>query len=158
MNGSRTLAFAGALAAVLGTLALPPLPAGAGEYLDLMKKGKEAFASQCITCHQTADEAASGYRKRPSWQKIVADMVARGAKLDQEQQDSVVEYLAGRMLLVAKCGSCHTSLRPLTVNKNLEGWKGTVESMVQRMPPLLRPTPEEINRLSVFLAVERAAP
>lgn len=140
---------------VLGGLAPLAAPAGADERLDLMKQGKESFAAQCLGCHQTVEEAAAGYRNRPSWEQIVADMVTRGAKLDAKQQAAVVEYIAGRMLLVSKCSGCHTYNRPLTTNKTVEDWKATVERMARNIPAATRPSAEQLERLAAYLAVER---
>lgn len=147
-----------AAAVALGVVALVPSQAGADASRERMQRGKAAFLSQCLNCHQTIDEAAGGYRQQPAWQKIVADMVARGAKLDAAQQEAVVEYVTGRMLLVAKCSSCHTSNRPLTASKSFEEWQSTVELMAQKLPTNLRPTAEQIEKLTVFLAVERPRP
>ncbi len=158
MNILNFRAYRWTVAAALGVVAMAPSQAGADAGRDRMQRGKEAFVSQCLNCHQTVDEAAGGYRMQPAWQRIVADMVARGAKLDEAQQEAVVEYVSGRMLMVAKCSSCHTSNRPLTASKSLEEWKGSVENMVQRMPPNLRPTAEQIEKLTLFLAVERPRP
>ena len=142
-------------AAVLGLVLLPALTAGADGSLETMKKGKNLFQSQCLNCHQTPDEAAGSYRTRPSWQAIVKDMVGRGAKLDEEQQAAVVEYISGRMILVSKCTGCHSFIRPLTANKSFENWKSTVERMASRMPGAFGMTPEQIEKLTVFLSVER---
>ncbi|HEY5998529.1 MAG TPA: cytochrome c [bacterium] len=153
MNASRARAAAGAALLVAGLAA--GAAAGDGERMEILKKGRDAFLSQCLRCHQTADEAAAGYRRQPAWRDVVADMVARGAQLDLAQQEAVVQYLSGRMLLIAKCSSCHTSNRPLTRNKSLEQWRATVERMVQNMPAPLRPGPAQVEELAQFLAVER---
>jgi len=153
--GMRGIVFA--VAVVLGPASILSSSAGADEYGDTMLKGKEAFASQCLNCHQSIDEVTGAYRTRPDWQKIVAGMAGRGAKLDETQQAAVVEYLAGRMLLIGKCRGCHTYLRPLTVGKSLANWRSTIQRMAERMPKDLGMTPEQIDQLAVFLAIERPA-
>lgn len=158
MNKPKRRTLSATSAALLCLVLLPALPAGADASRDSVKKGKDLFASQCLNCHKTVDEAVGEYRTRPSWQNIVKDMVARGAKLDEEQQAAVVDYLSGRMVLVAKCRGCHSFIRPLTANKSLEDWRVTVERMAQRMPGTFGMTPEQIETLSVFLSVERPAP
>ncbi|MBI4914285.1 MAG: hypothetical protein HY825_00415 [Acidobacteria bacterium] len=146
---------AAALAAWFVAVPLAAGPAGAVDPLSQVKQGKEAFAAQCLGCHQTVDEAAAGYRKTPAWREVVADMVTRGAKLDPGQQEAVAEYLTGRSLMIAKCTSCHSAFRALTASKSPEAWKAAVEDMVQRMPPDLRPSAEQTGRIAIFLAVER---
>ena len=157
MNKSRKACIR-SLAAALGIVALTSLPAVADEYRDLVKTGKEAFQSQCLNCHKTVEEATAGYRTKSDWQKLVADMVVRGSKLDAGQQAAVVEYLIGRGLLMSQCRTCHAIQRPLTANKSYDDWKSTVERMAQKMPPNLKLSPERIEKIAGFLAVERPLP
>jgi cytochrome c2 len=157
MTWSMQRVSAAALAAWLVTTPLAAAPAGAEDPLALARRGKEAFAAQCLGCHQTVEEAAAGYLKTPAWREVVADMVARGAKLDPAQQEAVAEYLTGRSQMIAKCSSCHSAFRALTAAKSIEGWKATVDDMVRRMPADLRPNAEQAGRIAVFLAVERPA-
>lgn len=152
MDSKRMYVLAGVLAFTLGALAAP---AAADERLELMRQGKAAFESQCMNCHKTIDEAVGGYRAAPSVKQLVTDMVAKGAKLDEKQQAAVAEYVSGRMVLMSQCRNCHTINRPLTANKSREEWKSTVERMVGKMPPALKMSPEKVELLSLYLAVER---
>jgi uncharacterized Zn finger protein len=80
-------------------------------------------------------------------------MVPLGAKLSEEQQKSVVQYLNARTLLIAKCTVCHGIQRTLTKNKSREEWKVTVDRMATKFSNHI--SAEEAERLVEFLAVDR---
>ncbi len=147
--------LAGSVVLILLLVVTLPGAVTAGEEtsMETLKKGKAAFDSQCMNCHRTVEEATSGYRKDAGWSQVVTDMIGLGAELDDDQQKAVVEYLSARSLLHARCRSCHSYNRPLTMNKSPVEWKRTVEEMRDKIPIIFKPG--DVDRIANFLAVER---
>ena len=91
LSGGVLCAIAGFV--VPGSLAAPAV---ADERLDLMKQGKEAFAAQCLGCHQTVEEAAAGYRNRPTWEQIVADSASEIEWFPSWKKNQILESLLAK--------------------------------------------------------------
>ena len=81
--------------------------------------------------------------------RTVVDMDALG------ERTVIVDYLTAKSLLSMKCRVCHKVDRPLSTNQNLSDWKATVTRMSGKKPGHL--TPEEIDLIASYLAVERPA-
>jgi hypothetical protein len=67
----------------------PPAAATSGTSLD----GRTLTAERCVGCHSLA-KAESERGSTTQWQRVVQDMVRRGAQLTAEEQAAVVAYLA----------------------------------------------------------------
>lgn len=156
MKGKGATLLAGAAAGLLIVHIGATLSAADQQMvLERMKKGKEAFGAACLACHD-AEKASSGDRDRTGWEATVDEMISNGAQLTAEQKTVVVDYLAARSLLMKKCSVCHSPQRPLSKNKNLEGWKATVTRMSGKRPGHL--SEGDIEQIVGFLAAERPAP
>lgn len=55
--------------------------------------GKAAFEARCLTCHDAA-RAINTPRTRADWERVIEDMVARGANGTDEELDAIAAYLA----------------------------------------------------------------
>ena len=83
----RVLALAaGALLIMPGAYADPPapLPEGAGRTL---------VEHACANCH-SLDNVVRARRTRAQWAAKVDEMIARGARISDDDADAIVEYLA----------------------------------------------------------------
>jgi hypothetical protein len=56
-------------------------------------QGKELAESICIVCH-SFDRVSSSHKSQAEWELTVRRMVEHGAPLNDEQQGSIIEYLA----------------------------------------------------------------
>jgi hypothetical protein len=54
--------------------------------------GKAAFEARCLTCHDAA-QAINAPRTKAEWERIIDDMVARGANGTEEELDGIATYL-----------------------------------------------------------------
>jgi competence protein ComEA len=59
--------------------------------------GKEQMVAVCGRCHE-AQRSASLRLSREGWEKVMSDMVARGAAMSPAEQSAVLEYLATQLL------------------------------------------------------------
>ena len=88
----RPLAIAalalGTGAALLGAQATTQLPDG---------PGKEQMVAVCGRCHE-AQRSASLRLSREGWEKVIGDMVQRGAVISPSEQTVVLDYLATELL------------------------------------------------------------
>ena len=55
--------------------------------------GQALLDDRCTECH-TLDRVTSASKTREEWDGTVTDMVRRGADLDEQEQEVLVEYLA----------------------------------------------------------------
>jgi len=55
--------------------------------------GKELFTSRCSACHSLS-RATSLHQNSAGWTTTVQNMVAKGAKLNAQEQQLVIDYLA----------------------------------------------------------------
>lgn len=60
--------------------------------------GAALVAERCVTCHDMApiDAEIAEHPGREAWLAVVNDMVSRGANLNEQERDVVVDYLASR--------------------------------------------------------------
>lgn len=56
-------------------------------------RGKTIMETKCSTCHGLAQIQTAKY-DRASWEAVVVRMVAKGAQLNAEEQQLVIDYLA----------------------------------------------------------------
>lgn len=56
-------------------------------------RGKPQFERVCAGCHPAEDAVKGGRRSREGWQRVVDDMVVRGAEGSDDDLKLVVEYL-----------------------------------------------------------------
>jgi cytochrome c5 len=56
-------------------------------------QGKAAFDKNCLTCHD-AEQALNARRTRTQWERVVDDMVARGANGTDQELEAIIAYLA----------------------------------------------------------------
>lgn len=56
-------------------------------------KGREVAAGACTSCHGLGYLSTSG-RSKTEWQELVSDMVGRGAQLQPDEFEAIVQYLA----------------------------------------------------------------
>lgn len=144
-----------ALCVSLPLLAALPSQADQQQVFRGMEKGKAAFVGGCTTCHD-AKSASAGARDREGWGKIIEKMVAKGAKIKEEDRVPLLDYLATGSLLWRKCSVCHSVQVPLSKNKDLPGWQKTVTRMSGKRPGHM--SQEEVEQITGYLAVERPSP
>jgi mono/diheme cytochrome c family protein len=63
-------------------------PTQSGSTLD----GKALFEERCSICHSVSK--SQQLQTAEKWKSIVEDMVGKGAQLNIEEQDAVIQYLA----------------------------------------------------------------
>jgi competence protein ComEA len=59
--------------------------------------GKERMVAACGRCHE-AQRSASLRLTREGWEKVVADMVQRGAAMTSDEQSAILDYLSTYLL------------------------------------------------------------
>lgn len=57
--------------------------------------GKSLVEQRCIGCHGL-DEVYGHKHTREEWKKVIDNMVARGARLDDSERKLVLDYLSSR--------------------------------------------------------------
>jgi cytochrome c1 len=55
--------------------------------------GKKLVEERCTVCHNT-DRIYSEHEDRAGWGKYIDDMIKRGAKLNTEEREKVLNYLS----------------------------------------------------------------
>ena len=55
-------------------------------------EGKALFESKCTVCHE-ASRALTASKNRAGWDKTIAQMKAKGAKVSAEEAAAIAEYL-----------------------------------------------------------------
>ena len=65
--------------------------ASADEFLD----GQKLLEQRCTVCHNL-DRVYKAKKDRSGWEKTVARMTSRGAKLDDDERGTVIDHLASR--------------------------------------------------------------
>jgi mono/diheme cytochrome c family protein len=60
--------------------------------------GASLVAERCTVCHDATpiEEETASRPGREAWLNVVNDMVSRGANLNEQERDVVVDYLASR--------------------------------------------------------------
>lgn len=60
--------------------------------------GAALVAERCTVCHDMApiDHEIAEHADRDEWLNVVNDMISRGARLSEQERDTVVDYLASR--------------------------------------------------------------
>jgi cytochrome c5 len=54
--------------------------------------GKAAFEKNCTTCHEAA-QAINMRRTKAEWERVIDDMVTRGANGSDQELDAITAYL-----------------------------------------------------------------
>jgi competence protein ComEA len=56
-------------------------------------RGKQEFERVCAGCHPAEDAVKGGRRSREGWQRVIDDMVVRGAEGSDDDLKVIVDYL-----------------------------------------------------------------
>lgn len=72
-----------AAALTLGAQAPPPLPEG---------EGKKVVEKLCLDCHGS-ENFTTQKRTKDDWEKVISDMIEKGAQGTDQEFDQVVAYL-----------------------------------------------------------------
>ena len=72
-------------------------------------QGKEIVETVCTQCHGLNIISSAGYGSKGEWGNVIADMIARGAPLLDDEIDVVAEYLAATFGPEASPGSSATA-------------------------------------------------
>jgi len=72
-----------------------PAEGGDASPVEPASLGAALIADRCTTCHGM-ELIDAERRDRQQWTVVVADMIERGARLDQAERDAVIEALASR--------------------------------------------------------------
>ena len=78
--------------AELASQSVPGLPEG---------KGKDLVQQRCVMCH-AANMWMSQHHTRDQWGSVVEDMLSKGLQASDDEQDTIVGYLAQNFGPVAK--------------------------------------------------------
>ena len=78
--------------AELASQSIPGLPEG---------KGKDLVQQRCVMCH-AANVWMSQHHTRDQWGTVVEDMLSKGLQASDDEQDTIVGYLAQNFGPVAK--------------------------------------------------------
>ena len=70
-------------------------PAGGPSQSAQAPPGKALVEDCCTRCHST-DRVYKARKDKADWARTVDDMVRKGAKLDSQERESVINYLAGK--------------------------------------------------------------
>ena len=97
MQGKRVFGLVTLLTAFLLVV---PLLAGVqqpeGEETSPAKgEGEQLVRTLCASCH-SLERAVPGGRSREEWERTVKDMVARGARIDDDDAEAIINYLEER--------------------------------------------------------------
>jgi cytochrome c5 len=149
-----TAILAGCALAALGA---DPLPEG---------EGKKAVESACAACHSL--EIVTDKRwSNEKWRSAVDSMVERGAELNKDQTQTVVQYLTanfgpgkgatarpeaisrGRELVRDICTLCHELDRVKGQQFTKEEWASEIKGMISEGAPV---TDEEFSMILEYLA------
>ena len=141
----KTTAFAAAALFLL--LAGPALSAG-GEQVLATAEGKALFEKRCSRCHEIERPLARDM-SRAEWEKLLIDMASRGAEMDEEEKNLILDYLTARFVFTSKCTVCHTKERILDRERAHSDWVATVEAMSAKSPDLL--TESEADAIISYL-------
>lgn len=75
-----------------GGASVPPTSDGDPGEAEGASQGAQLVAERCTVCHNMGP-IENERLSREQWLPVVNDMIARGARLDDEERDIVVEYL-----------------------------------------------------------------
>ena len=162
-------------AIVLGLVALS-LPAGAAsqrpETTALPEgRGRDQVAMVCVGCHDLT-VVVSKRATTAEWRETVANMVARGASISNDDAAVIASYLGehygpsataaagrggslalpdgpGKDVLTSKCFQCHAQTMWNDLRQDRRAWEGVLYRMVGRRALW---TEDEINAMADYLA------
>lgn len=78
----------GTLLAACGTSKTTPAPASGGS-----SDGQTLMQERCSVCHST-DRITTAHKTADKWTTTVERMVGKGAQLDSQEQQTLIDYLA----------------------------------------------------------------
>lgn len=134
--------------------------------------GKDLVAVACTQCHVLRPililrDGSAG------WKRAVQEMILRGAQLQPQEADTVIQYLAknfgpgsspmqsgitvslpagaGKELVESRCTLCHDLGRVATSKRSKVEWEGTVKDMVERGPAA---SPEQMQSIISYLTAQ----
>jgi mono/diheme cytochrome c family protein len=137
-----------AVAAALFLLLVGPALSADGPQVRATAEGKALFESRCSRCHEIERPLARDM-SRAEWEKLLIDMTSRGAEMDNEEKNLILDYLAARFVFTSKCTVCHTKERILDRERARRDWVATVEAMSAKSPDLL--TESEADAIISYL-------
>ena len=135
-------------------------------------EGKDIVAMMCSQCH--ALRMVTVLRDGPlGWKKTVDEMVLRGAQIDAQQAQTVIQYLSrnfapgiqpmqsgvpipelppgpGLDLVKSHCTLCHDLGRVVGVQRTKQEWDETVNNMMSRAPNMA--TSDEVRAMAAYLS------
>jgi len=106
--------------------------------------GAALVAERCTVCH-SVDRIQNAAKTRDSWEDTVKRMIGKGANLNSDEKDAVVNYLAetfkanapaasssmdGAALVSERCTVCHSTDRIQNSSKTRDEWENTVKRMI----------------------------
>jgi hypothetical protein len=123
-----------------------PLPEG---------PAKKTVESACSACH-TLDILADKKWSREKWENVIHSMVARGAKLREDETAAVADYLTRhfgaetqvRELVEGICSQCHELGKIEDQHLNREQWAALIKGMIYEGAPV---TEEEFSMIVEYL-------
>jgi mono/diheme cytochrome c family protein len=144
------------------------IPAPAQSQLESMPEGegRSLVSGVCAACH-TLDRVLTLSNSRGDWEKMVQDMVSRGAQISSEEVGAIVNYLAehygensrpaslsqsAQDVFNSQCFQCHTDTMWKNLRRDRKEWTGILYRMVGRGALW---TEEEINTMAEYLATTR---
>ena len=114
---------------------------------------KALFEGNCGTCHEI-ERSLAVKADRAGWEARIKRMVANGAKIDQSESASILDYLTAKSSFETKCNTCHNLEKPLAAIKNPEEWQATVV----RMAAMKSGTISDVDAGAIALYLSLVAP
>jgi mono/diheme cytochrome c family protein len=136
--------------------------------------GRDLVAVVCGQCHGV--RTVTLLRDGPAgWKKTVDEMTLRGAQIQPQEMDKVIQYLSqnfgpgagpmqsglsgavlpagpGQQLVQSHCTICHDAGRITGVQRSKEEWDGTVKNMMARVPNMA--APQDIQAMVSYLTAQ----
>jgi len=134
-------------------------------------EGRDLVAVACGQCHGL--RTITLLRDGPAgWKKTVDEMTLRGAPIEQQETETIVQYLSnnfgpsagpmqsgltvpnlpagpGSALVQSHCTLCHDLGRVTGVQRTKDEWDGTVKNMMSRISNMA--TPAEMQMMATYL-------
>ena len=134
--------------------------------------GRELVATACTQCHTL--RTIQMLRDGPAgWKGAVQEMILRGAQLQPQEADTVIQYLSknfgpasgpmqsgttvllpagpGKELVESRCTLCHDLGRVAASKRSKVEWEGTVKNMVERGAAA---SPEQMQSIVSYLTAQ----
>ncbi len=106
--------------------------------------GAALIAERCTVCHNP-ERIQNAAKTRDEWEDTVKRMIGKGANLNSDEKDIVINYLAetykanapsdslgldGAALVQERCTVCHSAERIQNAAKTSDEWEDTVKRMI----------------------------